>query len=231
MQIGGLQKSTLIDYPGCVACTVFLIGCNFRCPWCYSSELVLPNKITRQPILPEKDFFDFLFKRRKLLDGVVVCGGEPTINNELPVFLKKIKENGFKIKLDTNGSNPELLEKLIKNNLIDYIAMDIKAPIDKYDKVTGIKVNIDKIKKSIETIKNSEIDYEFRTTIIPDVHSKQDIIQIAKEISPAKRYFIQNFKPGKNIDLVFENKKSFNPDFLKEIITNISSLFQECNFR
>jgi pyruvate formate lyase activating enzyme len=240
MQIGGLQKSTLIDYPGHIACTVFLIGCNFRCPWCYSSELVIPDKITRQPIISEKEFFLFLEQRRGFLDGVVVCGGEPTINEDLLDFILKIKKNGFKVKLDTNGSNPEMIKKIINDNLIDYVAMDIKAPIhdkdydlknNKYKRAVGVEVDLKKIKKSVEIIKNSKIDYEFRTTVVPDIHTKQDIIEIAKNISPAKRYFLQNFRAEKNINSIFKDKKSFDVIFLEEIIKEISYLFQECKFR
>jgi len=201
MQIGGLQKLTLIDYPDKLACTVFLIGCNFRCPWCYSGELVLPEKNKKQfyPVksdrvgakqfngarISEKEFFNFLKKRKDKLEGVVICGGEPTINKELPNFIKKIKKLGFLVKLDTNGSNPKMLKKLIAEHLLDYIAMDIKAPLsqDKYEKATGVKINLEDIKKSIDIIKNSGIEHEFRTTVVPSIHTKEDIIQIAKEIS------------------------------------------------
>jgi pyruvate formate lyase activating enzyme len=136
MKIGGLQKTTLIDYPKKIACTVFLMGCNFRCHFCYSAELVLPEKIKKQPEISEKYFFNFLKERREYLEGVVICGGEPTIHSDLPEFLTKIKKIGYAIKLDTNGSNPLMLQKLISLNLIDYIAMDIKAPLDekKYQK-------------------------------------------------------------------------------------------------
>ena len=131
MIIAGLQKTTLIDYPGKIACVVFLAGCNFRCPWCYSSELVLPLKIVKQPRISEKEFFDFLRQRQGLLEGVVICGGEPTINKELPQFIEKIKNLGYSVKLDTNGSNPEMLKDLVNAKLIDYVAMDIKASLRK----------------------------------------------------------------------------------------------------
>src|SRR3989339_39398 len=125
MIIAGLQKTTLIDYPGKVACTVFLAGCNFRCPWCYSPELVLSEEIRKLSKISRKDFFKFLKSRKGLLDGVVICGGEPTINKDLPDFIKQIKKLGYLVKLDTNGSNPEILKKLIKQKLIDYVAMDV----------------------------------------------------------------------------------------------------------
>ncbi|MCL0057117.1 anaerobic ribonucleoside-triphosphate reductase activating protein [Dehalococcoidia bacterium] len=241
MKIGGLQKLTLIDYPEKVACTVFLIGCNFRCPYCYNSELVLPKEIKKQPRISEAEFFNFLKERRGLLAGVVLSGGEPTIHKELPNFIKKIKKFGYLIKLDTNGSNPAMLKKLINEKLVDYVAMDIKAPfglkseirnpksetnskfqIPKYQKAVGAKINFNKIKKSIEIIKNSGVDYEFRTTVIPTLHTKKDIIQIAKEISPAKRYFLQNFRPEKTIEPKYEKCRPFTQEELK-------SIQKECN--
>jgi len=233
IKIGGLEKSTLIDYPGRVACTVFLIGCNFRCPFCYSSELVLPEKIKLQPRISEKDFFAFLKERQGLIDGVVICGGEPTIQKNLPGFLKKIKSLGYLAKIDTNGSNPEMLEMLIKDDLLDYIAMDVKAPLkqQKYDKAVGVKVNSEKIKRSIELIKNSDVNYEFRTTVIPTIHTKEDIIQIAKDIGPAKRYYLQNFRPEKTISPGFEKIKPYPEEFLLEVKKGISWLFDTCRVR
>ncbi len=233
MEIGGLEKSTLIDYPGKIACTVFLIGCNFRCPWCYSAELVLPEKIKKQPKIKERDFFDFLQKRKNNLDGVVVCGGEPTIHPSLPQFFKKIKNLGFFVKLDTNGSNPEMVKELIKESLVDYIAMDIKAPLtnEKYKESTGKKIDISLIKKSIETIKSSKIDYEFRTTVIPGIHLEKDIAQIAREISFADKYFLQKFKPEKNIEPFFSKKEAYSEDCLEEIKDSISCFFNVCQVR
>jgi pyruvate formate lyase activating enzyme len=233
MEIGGLQKTTLIDYPGHVACTVFLVGCCFRCPWCYSAELVLPDKISNQPRIDKKDFFDFLEKRKNKLEGVVVCGGEPTINQDLPEFLLEIKKMGFKVKLDTNGSNPEMLEKVIKEKLVDYLAMDIKAPLnsEKYSEAVGLKIDIDAIKKSVNLIRNSGVDYEFRTTIVPDIHQKQDILDIAQEISGASKYFLQEFRAEKNIDSSFSQKKAYPREFLEEIKKEIASFFDVCQIR
>lgn len=188
MKIGGLQKLTLIDYPGHLAATVFLAGCNFSCSWCYNLKLVLPEKIKKQPRISEKNFFDFLKRRRKLLEGVCISGGEPTIYKDLPKFCQKIKRLGYLVKLDTNGSNPEMLEHLIKNNLVDYIAMDVKAPINqkKYNQLAGTKVKLDKIKKSIKLIKSSKIDYQFRTTFVPQFLTKNDISEIKKYLGKAK---------------------------------------------
>ncbi len=179
MLIGGLQKMTLIDYPDKIACTVFVAGCNFRCPWCYSRELVLPEKIKKQPCITEKEFFDFLKSRQGLLEGVVVCGGEPCLNKKLPRFVKKIKDLGYAVKIDTNGSNPDILKYLIDKRLIDYVAMDIKSPKEKYQKITAKKLNIKNIEKSILLLLENKVDYEFRTTIIPGLFEKKDIIKIA----------------------------------------------------
>ncbi len=236
IEIGGLEKSTLIDYPGRPACTVFLIGCNFRCPFCYSSELVLLEKIKKQPRISEKEFFDFLKKRKELLDGVVICGGEPTIHKDLPEFIKKIKKLGYPVKLDTNGSNPEMLEELIDKKLIDYVAMDIKAPKKKYGKIVGLldcwnNGMLRKIEKSIEILKVGKVDYEFRSTIVPSTHTKEDIIEIARWIKGAKKYFLQNFRAEKTINPKFEKIKPYSKNFLLEIQKEISKFFENCTVR
>jgi len=225
MKIGGLQKVTLIDYPGKVACTVFLSGCNFRCPFCYSPELVLPEKIKKHPSIKERDFFDFLSEKRGLLDGCVICGGEPTIyGEELIDFCKKIKEMGFSIKLDTNGSNPDVLTKAIP--LIDYIAMDIKSPLDQRYKEFSVIDCLDRIKESIEIIKKSGIDYEFRTTITN--HSVDDILEIAEYLSPAKRYYLQRFIGEK--ENISGEKYTLKEEDLK-LIESIKNLFEVFKIR
>ncbi len=234
MILGGFQKSTLIDYPGKIGCTVFLTGCNFRCPFCYSIELVLPEEIKNQPKIAEQEFFDFLKQRKGLLDGVVLCGGEPTIHKDLPEFCKKIKKLGYLVKLDTNGSSPEMLKKLIDDNLINYVAMDIKAPLEqsKYEEMTGVKVNLENIKKSVEILKEGRIDFEFRTTVAPSL-KKQDILEIADWIGGEKvKYFLQEFTSQKQV---------LNPEILKlpilkkeeieEVIEQIKSKFKTCELR
>jgi pyruvate formate lyase activating enzyme len=242
MIFGGLQKLTLIDFPGKLACTIFCAGCNFRCHFCYNRELVLAEEIKRHPKISEDDFFEFLSEKRKLLEGVCVTGGEPTLQKDLPDFIKKIKKLGFLVKLDTNGSNPGMLEKLFREKLIDYIAMDIKAPLGvkskisnlkskKYEKVVGAKINLNKIKKSIELVKNSGVDYEFRTTVVPVLHTKEDIIQIAREISSAKKYFLQNFRPKKTVDPKLAKIKPYPQEFLLEIQKAISPFFEICQVR
>lgn len=230
MIIGGLQKLTLIDYPGKLAATVFFTGCNFRCPWCYSSELVLPEKIKEQPKISQKELFSFLKERQGLLEGIVICGGEPTINRDLPRFIKKVKELGYAVKLDTNGSNPKMLKKLIKNKLIDYVAMDIKLPKEKYPKI--LKAKVDDIEKSIELLKNSGIDFEFRTTVVPTIHTKEDFLKIAKWIGgPKIKYYLQNFRPEKTLDPKFEKIRPYPDKYLLNIQKAISPFFEACKIR
>ncbi len=252
MIIGGLQKTTLIDFPGKLACTVFLAGCNFRCPWCYSRELVLPLEIARQPRISEKEFFDFLRERQGLLEGVVICGGEPTINKDLPQFLQKIKNLGFVVKLDTNGSNPEMLKDLIDEKLIDYVAMDIKASpeanFQEYGFFTRVKkpyqskniyksiltenATLEDIKKSVEILKKGLVNFEFRSTVVPGVHRKQDFVEIAKWIGGKNvKYYLQNFRPEKTIAPEFEKIKPYPDKFLREIASEIKPYFKLCELR
>ncbi|MDD4661940.1 MAG: anaerobic ribonucleoside-triphosphate reductase activating protein [Candidatus Pacebacteria bacterium] len=230
MRIGGLQKTTLIDYPSEIACIVFLIGCNFRCPFCFSKELVLED--TELFEISDEEFFTFLKKRQGQLDACVICGGEPTLNKELPDFCKRIKDLGFKVKLDTNGSNPEMIKQLVKEKLIDYIAMDVKAPFEKYSIAIGVNFDVNKIKESIEIIKNSGIDYEFRTTIVPQIHTLEDIKEIAKQISPAKKFFVQNFRNDKDLlDNSFKDVVPFSDAELNEVIEEIKQNFEVCYLR
>ena len=230
MIIAGLQKLTLIDYPGKIACTVFLAGCNFQCPWCYSRELVLPEEIKKQPKISEKEFFDFLEKRKGILEGIVLCGGEPTVNKDLPDFVAKIKKLGYSVKLDTNGSNPKMLKRLIKDKLIDYVAMDVKLPKEKYIKILKAKIN--DIEESIKILKENRVDYEFRTTVVPTVLEKQDILKIAKWIGgPNIKYYLQNFRPEKTIDPKFEKVKPYPDKYLLGIQKAISPFFEICEIR
>jgi len=232
MKIGGLQKVTLVDYPGKIACTVFLSGCNFKCPFCYSKELVLLEEIKKQPEIKKEKLFSFLKQRKGMIDACVICGGEPTINNDLKDFIKEIKELGFLVKIDTNGYLPEKLKELIDEKLIDYIAMDIKSCFKDYSKATGVDVDISKIKKSIELIKNSGIDYEFRTTIVPGIHTKENIIEMANDLGKAKKYFLQTFHNKKEtINPDFNKLKPFPEEELKEVIKEIHSLFDICKIR
>lgn len=216
MKIGGLQKLTLIDFPGKIAATVFLVGCNFRCPYCHNPELVDPKKVEDQPEIKEKDFFEFLDERKTFLDGICITGGEPTIFSNLPKFIENIKKRGLLVKLDTNGSNPEMLEGLIKNDSIDFIAMDIKTSILKYNKVKA-KNKIPQVQKSIDVIKGSGKDYEFRTTVAPGIIERKDIEEMAQWLKGAKKITLQQFSPTKVLDPSFENIKPHSIQDLKKM--------------
>lgn len=189
MEFSGIEKLSLVDFDGHIACTLFTKGCNFRCPFCHNSFLVLPE-ISVEP-LPFEEIITYLKKRTGVLDGVVITGGEPTLMPDLVDKLTAIKELGYDIKLDTNGTHPEVIEKLIKLELVDYIAMDIKSSLKEYPKIVDSFVNLETIKKSIELIMNSGIDYEFRTTIIDEFHNNEVIKDIAQLISGAKKYRLQ----------------------------------------
>ena len=195
MNIAGVQKVTLLDYPGKVACEIFTQGCNFECPFCQNSSLI---PITNTGEFSEEEIFEYLNLRKNILDGVVITGGEPTVQKDLKSFIKKIKDLGLLVKLDTNGGNPKVLQELIDEKLVDYVAMDIKNIFNKYNITAGKKINLDNIKKSIEILKASKIDYEFRTTIIKEMHSLDDIISICKLVGNAK-YYLQNFEDSENV--------------------------------
>ena len=236
MKIAGLQKLSLIDYPRILACTVFLTGCNFRCPWCYNGELVLPEKEKEIIEFSQKDFFNFLKERKNYLEGVCIGGGEPTVNKDLPEFCKRIKKLGYKVKIDTNGSDPQMLENLIKEKLVDYIAMDIKAPSERYPQVIGLEevspiFLLGKIEQSINILKQSPIEYEFRTTVIPGLLEKEDILKITHWLRPAKKYILQNFRPEKTLDPNFQNIQPYPSEYLFRIQKAISPFFEICEVR
>lgn len=216
--IKGLHKVSLIDFPQNIAAVIFLGGCNFKCSYCHNPELVL--KPAKQPSFNQKEILQYLEKRKNLLDGVVITGGEPTLHKDfLLEFLPKIKRLGLKIKLDTNGSLPQNLKEIIP--LTDYIAMDIKTSFEKYNEITNTKVNIQKIKESIEIIKKSGKDYEFRTTLMPSLVTKKDIQKITKEIKGAKKYTLQQLRKEKKM---IHNKVKQETIYTKEDILQIKKL-------
>ncbi|MDD4151114.1 MAG: anaerobic ribonucleoside-triphosphate reductase activating protein [Candidatus Gracilibacteria bacterium] len=226
MLISGIKKTTLLDYPEKVACIIFTAGCNLRCSFCHNSDFVIPEKIAQiKDFIPENIFFNFLKTKVGILDGVVICGGEPTIQKDLIEFCKKIKDLGFLIKLDTNGLNPDMLEKLIKDKLIDYIAMDIKGDFDNLEDLLGVKFEKNNFLKSIDIIKNSGIDYEFRTTLIKNYHNLANFEKILTQIIGAKKYILQNYKGGNTLDKNFSGE-SFNEAEIKEF-QNISKKYIE----
>lgn len=191
MKIAGLQKLTLLDFPTRTACTVFTAGCNFRCPFCHNSDLLLKQ----QGEIREDEFFEFLRSRKGLLDGVCITGGEPLLQNDIIPFMQKIRSEGFLVKLDTNGSIYSKLEQIVNNKLCDYIAMDIKNIPQKYNLSCGGMVNVENVLKSVNLLINqTQIDYEFRTTVVKELNEIQDFSQIASLIKGAKRYYLQAYK-------------------------------------
>lgn len=184
-----MQKLSMVDFDQHISCTLFTSGCNFACPFCHNSGLVAGT----EKEISDKEIFDYLYKRRNIIDSVVISGGEPTLYPDLPDFIRRLKNLNLLIKLDTNGTNPDMIKYLYENNLIDYIAMDIKNSINEYDKTIGTIACIDKIKTSIDYIMTCGIDYEFRTTLVQEFHSTESIKNIAKEISSAKKYCLQKF--------------------------------------
>ena len=198
MRLGGIQKLTLLDFPGTVACTVFTLGCNMRCPFCHNSLLV--TKTEEAEVYPEEDFFAFLEKRRGILDGVCVTGGEPLIHSDAGEFIAKIKALGYKVKLDTNGSFPDRLEEILKSGNVDYVAMDIKNSPEKYAETVGIPgFDVSKIQRSIEIIRSSGVEYEFRTTVVSPLHNGESIAGAAKMVKGSPKYFLQNFVDSGNL--------------------------------
>lgn len=198
MKFYGMQKMTLLDYPGYVACTLFTGGCNFRCPFCHNALLVLD--LDENYTIPEEEVLAFLKKRQGLLDGVCVTGGEPLINKDIGDFLSKVKELGFKIKLDTNGTNPALLKELVSQKLVDYVAMDIKNSPEKYAETVGLKsFDMSTINQTVNFLMTGCVDYEFRTTVTKQFHTEKSMEEAARFIRGAKRYFLQNFVDSGNL--------------------------------
>ena len=200
MNIAGLQKLTTSDFPGTLSCIVFTQGCNLKCPYCQNSGLIPMLQAVTSNFVSEDDFFMFLNKRKSILEGVVITGGEPLVQQDIKTFISKIKNLGYKVKLDTNGTNPLLLQELIDSNLLDYIAVDIKNDFDNYAKTVGLKeINTNNIKQTIQILKSSNVDYEFRTTITKEFHSIQNIQNICEVIGKEPKYFIQNFENSSNV--------------------------------
>ncbi|MFK7779547.1 MAG: anaerobic ribonucleoside-triphosphate reductase activating protein [Candidatus Gracilibacteria bacterium] len=217
IQISGINKFSLIDFPGEISCIIFTPGCNFRCGFCHNSQFVLQEKLkdVYKMLISERAVFNFLEKRKGKLTGVSICGGEPTLQKDLIDFCIKVKKMGYKIKLDTNGRSPQVIKKLIKNGLVDYIAMDIKHEIGSFSVSAGLQIDEKPYLESIKILLDSSIDYEFRTTVIKGVHNEKIIKNIAKYIRGAKKYFLQNYKGGNTLDKNFVGE-SFFPQELEK---------------
>jgi pyruvate formate lyase activating enzyme len=191
MKLHGIQKMTLLDFPGVVSCTIFLGGCDFRCPFCHNFELI---DGTAQPVMDDDELISFLESRKALLDGVAITGGEPCLHPDLPELISRIRAAGYKVKLDTNGYHPEMLERILADGLVDYVAMDIKNSPEKYALTCGLEsIDMDKIYKSISLLMNGGTDYEFRTTVVEELHDENDFEKIGEMIKGSRRYFLQRF--------------------------------------
>jgi len=230
MKVAGLQKLSLIDYPDHISAIIFVWGCNFRCPFCHNPELV--KKDLQPRLYSQPEVFNFLKKRKGLLEAVTITGGEPLLYSEFPEFIKKIKNLGYLVKVDTNGTKPGLLKKIIDLKLVDYIAMDIKAPLEKYEEVVKAKVDLEKIKNSVKLIIDSGLDYEFRSTVVPDLHSEKDIENMAKLVKGAKMYFLQNFTNlGKLLDPKYKAKKGYSKKKLESLQKMCEKYVLSCGAR
>ena len=191
MKINGLQKLTLLDFPGRVACTVFTAGCNLRCPFCHNASLVVGAP---EEIMSEEEFFAFLSKRRGILEGVALTGGEPLLDRDVVGFARRIKEMGFAVKLDTNGTLPDRLREIIDAGAVDYVAMDIKNSPEKYALTVGADVDLEKIRRSVEILLSGRVEYEFRTTVTAELHGRDDFVAIGSLIGGASKYYLQQFR-------------------------------------
>lgn len=227
MRLGGLQKCSLIDYPGTVSAIVFTIGCNFRCPYCHNPELVDETACE----IAASDFFAFLDSRKGKLDAVTVTGGEPTLHKDLLEFLREIKRRGFLVKLDSNGTNTVMLRRAIDEKLVDYIAMDIKAPLHKYEGTVARPVDIEAIKRSIDLLKEGHVAYEFRTTVIKTFLTLDDFHSIGAAINGARAYYLQKFVPTKLLNPAFLKKTTYTDDEFLEIRSVMNTYVETCSIR
>lgn len=228
MNIHGLNKTTLLDYPGHLAATIFLGHCNFRCPFCHNGGLVLdPDS---QPTIPVEEVLAFLKKRRGMLEGVCITGGEPTLWKDLPDFIKTVKDMGYLVKLDTNGYRPEVLTSLCEAGLIDMVAMDIKSSKENYGKVSGVpSLDISKIEQSVEFLLKGTIPYEFRTTVVRELHSAEDFISIGKWIAGCNAYYLQAYKDSPEI--LGGNFTSYSLEELKSFQSILQSSISKVEIR
>ena len=229
MKLGGLQETSLLDYPGKICAIAWTVGCNFRCPFCYNQNMVFGDT----DILPEKSVLSFLDTRKGKLDALSITGGEPFLHEDLGDFAREVKKRGFLVKVDTNGTFPNRLEQLLDEHLIDYVSMDVKAPREKYDTLTGVKTDVGSIDRSIYIIKKKAPDYEFKTTMVPGLVEKDDVLEIATWIKGAKRYYLQQFKMDVPIidDSVLNLALPYEKSDFDEMKETVSPLVERCLLR
>jgi len=226
MKISGFQKLTLLDFPDKLACIIFTQGCNYNCQYCQNSGLIGHDN---DCLIDEEEIFDYLEKRKKVIDGIVISGGEPTIQKDLLRFMKRVKESGFLVKLDTNGSNPKVLKEILDKNLVDYIAMDIKNTFELYKEVTYKSPNVDNLKESIKLIEESNVDHEFRTTIIKNIHNLDKILKLCSYVDNHAKMYLQNFEQSEYVkDKTLE---SFTKEELIEIQKKVKKEFPNVKVR
>ena len=228
MKIGGFQKTSLLDYPDRISAIVWTSGCNFRCPFCYNKTLALGTA----ELFPQDEILSFLSKRKALLEGVVISGGEPLLHDDIVDFVKKIKNLRLLVKIDTNGAFPERLNELLEQQLVDYVAMDVKAPQKKYHQLTGINTDLSKIETSIDLLKTKAPAYEFKTTFIPGLLTKEDIILIAQWLKGADAFFLQQFKINPPLlSLTLETMVPYPREYLFDTLKEIKPFFKRCAVR
>ena len=220
MFIAGMQKLTLLDFPGVVACTLFTAGCNFRCPWCHNAGLVLPEEASDR-LLESGEVLSFLEKRKGVLDGVCITGGEPLLHAELPDFLKRVKDLGYRVKLDTNGSFPERLEALVREKLADRVAMDIKNGPSRYAETVGLRnLDLSAVTASKDFLLSDAVDYEFRTTVVRGLHTAESLLEAADWIRGARQWFLQQFKDSGNL-IHGEGLSAFSEDEMRRLLETV----------
>ncbi|MBN3037224.1 MAG: anaerobic ribonucleoside-triphosphate reductase activating protein [Candidatus Diapherotrites archaeon] len=232
MEFYGFNKVSLIDYPGKVAAVLFTGGCNFRCPYCQNKDLVLHWK--KLPKHPEKEVLGYLKKRKRWVDGIVVTGGEPLMWRDLGAFLKKVKKLGLSVKLDTNGSDPQHLQELMKKRLVDYVALDVKTALawGKYRKLVNDKQLFENVVKTISILLNQKrVDYEFRTTFAPGIVSKEDVLSLAKQLRGAKAYYLQQFIPRNCLNPQYNKVKPLPDDELKAMADSMKAFYKKVGIR
>ena len=228
MNIGGIQKTSLLDYPDTLSAILWTIGCNFCCPFCYNKNLV----IGKTESISEEEIFSFLKKRQGMLEGLVISGGEPLMQKDIVDFVGKVKRLGYLIKIDTNGMFPDKLEELFDKKIVDYVAMDVKAPKKKYNQLAGVKVDISKIEKSIDIIRKDSPGYEFKTTFAPNLLKKEDVVEIAKWLDGAKNFYLQQFKNNPPlISSEFDKVSSYDKEYVLETLEAIKPYFKNCFVR
>jgi len=229
MKIGYLQKTSLIEYPGKVCGIVFTQGCNFRCPYCHNPELVDPALFGE--CLPSEDVLAFLARRRGQLDAVTITGGEPTIHNGLLGFIRRIRNLGYLVKIDTNGSNPGVLRQIIDDGLADFIAMDVKSPLARYPDITRTACDVGRVESSIQAVMRSSVAYEFRTTVFSGLLKPDDILEIGRMIRGASRYVLQKFVPSKHLDQAYLKAGTFSEEEIEDLLERLAGMVGHVSVR